>query len=50
MHDASTGSATTLNDGPAKVIALFERAVIASSRRASGLGDRQRQALADTLT
>jgi S13-like protein len=35
--------------GPAKTIALLERTGIAASRRAGGLGDRQRQALADAL-
>ncbi len=36
--------------GPAKVTALMERTGIVASRRAAGLGDRQRQALCDALT
>jgi hypothetical protein len=36
--------------GPAKVTALMERTGIVSSRRAAGLGERQRQALTDALT
>ena len=35
--------------GPAKVTALLEQAGIAPSRRAAGLTERQRQALADAL-
>ncbi len=35
---------------PAKVTALMERTGIVASRRAAGLGDRQRQALCDALT
>lgn len=35
--------------GPARVSALMQRTGIASSRRAAGLGDRQRQALLDEL-
>jgi hypothetical protein len=35
--------------GPAKVTALMEQTGIVSSRRAAGLGDRQRQALTDAL-
>jgi len=35
--------------GPAKVSALLEQAGIDASRRAAGLGDRQRQALLDAL-
>lgn len=35
---------------PAKVTALMEQTGIVSSRRAAGLGDRQRQALTDALT
>jgi hypothetical protein len=36
--------------GPAKVTALMRQTGIASSRRAAGLGERQRQALTDALT
>jgi hypothetical protein len=36
--------------GPAKVTALMKQTGIVSSRRAAGLGDRQRQALTDALT
>ncbi|MGH3599977.1 MAG: integration host factor, actinobacterial type [Pseudonocardiaceae bacterium] len=36
--------------GPAKVTALMEQTGIVASRRAAGLGDRQRQALCDALT
>lgn len=36
--------------GPAKATALLEQTGIASSRRAAGLGERQRQALCDALT
>ncbi|MGH3526707.1 MAG: integration host factor, actinobacterial type [Pseudonocardiaceae bacterium] len=36
--------------GPAKVTALMEQTRIVASRRAAGLGDRQRQALCDALT
>jgi hypothetical protein len=36
--------------GPARVTALLERTGIVPSRRAAGLGDRQRQALCDALT
>ncbi len=36
--------------GPAKVTALMERTGIVPSRRAAGLGDRQRQALCAALT
>jgi acyl-CoA reductase-like NAD-dependent aldehyde dehydrogenase len=35
--------------GPAKVTALLEQTGIVASRRAAGLGDRQRQALCDAL-
>ncbi|MGH3796930.1 MAG: integration host factor, actinobacterial type [Pseudonocardiaceae bacterium] len=35
--------------GPAKVAALLERTGIVPSRRAAGLGDRQRRALSDAL-
>ena len=35
--------------GPAKVTALIEQTGIVASRRAAGLGDRQRQALCDAL-
>ena len=35
--------------GPAKVSALLEQTGIDASRRAAGLGDRQRQALIDAL-
>ncbi|MCO1660970.1 integration host factor, actinobacterial type [Pseudonocardia humida] len=35
--------------GPAKVTALLEQTGIDASRRAAGLGDRQRQALIDAL-
>ena len=35
--------------GPAKVSALLEQTGIDPSRRAAGLGDRQRQALIDAL-
>ena len=35
--------------GPAKATAVLEQTGIAPSRRAGGLGDRQRQALADAL-
>ena len=35
--------------GPAKASALMQRTGIAPSRRAGGLGDRQRQALLDQL-
>ena len=35
--------------GPAKVSALLEKTGIDSSRRAAGLGDRQKQALLDAL-
>lgn len=35
--------------GPAKVTALLEQTGIVSSRRAAGLGERQRQALCDAL-
>jgi hypothetical protein len=36
--------------GPAKTTALLEQTGIVSSRRAAGLGERQRQALVDALT
>ncbi len=36
--------------GPAKATALLERTGIVPSRRAAGLGERQRQALCDALT
>ena len=36
--------------GPAKAAALLEQTGIASSRRAAGLGERQRQTLVDALT
>jgi hypothetical protein len=36
--------------GPAKVSALMEQTGIVSSRRAAGLGERQRRALCDALT
>jgi acyl-CoA reductase-like NAD-dependent aldehyde dehydrogenase len=36
--------------GPAKVTALMKQTGIVSSRRAAGLGDRQRQTLTDALT
>ena len=35
--------------GPAKVSALLEKTGIDASRRAAGLGDRQKQALLDAL-
>jgi hypothetical protein len=36
--------------GPAKVTALMEQTGIVPSRRAAGLGERQRRALCDALT
>jgi hypothetical protein len=36
--------------GPVRVTAVLERTGIVSSRRAAGLGERQRQALCDALT
>jgi hypothetical protein len=36
--------------GPAKVTALMKKTGIVSSRRAAGLGERQRQALTDAVT
>jgi hypothetical protein len=36
--------------GPVRVTAVLERTGIVPSRRAAGLGERQRQALCDALT